>query len=191
MNRTTLNFVVDTAAFVGFVLLTTTGVLMHYLLPPGSGHHRRFGGWTGTIGGRCISGFPLPSSGHSRCTARLLAVVTGAGLRPDQSREPFGNQDALGVCPVIIVQSQLTGAICQGSGNIQSRPPPTEPIGVPRENTSVHPPLNSNLSRFEPFSRASPRGQHRGDGGPSGIVPEWNHYRTVGHRPYRTIVCKF
>ena len=35
MNRTTLNFVVDTAAFVGFVLLTTTGVLMHYLLPPG------------------------------------------------------------------------------------------------------------------------------------------------------------
>ena len=39
MNRTTLNFVVDTAAFVGFVLLTTTGVLMHYLLPPGSGHH--------------------------------------------------------------------------------------------------------------------------------------------------------
>src|SRR4051794_18528135 len=38
MNRTTLNFVVDTAAFVGFVLLTTTGVLMHYLLPPGSGH---------------------------------------------------------------------------------------------------------------------------------------------------------
>ena len=35
MNHTTLNFVVDTAAFVGFVLLTTTGVLMHYLLPPG------------------------------------------------------------------------------------------------------------------------------------------------------------
>ena len=39
MNRTTLNFVVDTAAFVGFVLLASTGVSMHYLLPPGSGHH--------------------------------------------------------------------------------------------------------------------------------------------------------
>ena len=77
MNRTTLNFVVDTAAFVGFVLLTTTGVLMHYLLPPGSGHHTTIWGWTGTIGGRCISGFPLPSSGHSRCTS----AYTGGGLR--------------------------------------------------------------------------------------------------------------
>ena len=76
MNRTTLNFVVDTAAFVGFVLLTTTGVLMHYL-PPGSGHHTTIWGWTGTIGGRCISGFPLPSSGHSRCTS----AYTGGGLR--------------------------------------------------------------------------------------------------------------
>ena len=77
MNRTTLNFVVDTAAFVGFVLLTTTGVLMHYLLRPGADIIRRFGGWTGTIGGKCISGFPLPSSGHSRCTS----ASTGGGLR--------------------------------------------------------------------------------------------------------------
>lgn len=28
---------VDSLAFAGFVLLTTTGVLLHYLLPPGSG----------------------------------------------------------------------------------------------------------------------------------------------------------
>jgi hypothetical protein len=38
MNRTSFNFAMDTIAFVGFVLLTATGVLMHYLLPPGSGH---------------------------------------------------------------------------------------------------------------------------------------------------------
>ena len=43
MNRTTLNFVVDTAAFVGFVLLTTTGVLMHYLLIRAA--RRRACGW--------------------------------------------------------------------------------------------------------------------------------------------------
>jgi hypothetical protein len=39
MKRVKLNFIVDIAAFAGFVLLTTTGVLMRYLLPPGSGHY--------------------------------------------------------------------------------------------------------------------------------------------------------
>ena len=37
MRRTDLNFVVDAAAFVAFVLLTATGVLVRYVLPPGSG----------------------------------------------------------------------------------------------------------------------------------------------------------
>jgi hypothetical protein len=37
MRRPTLNFLVDALAFGAFVLLTTTGVLMHYVLPPGSG----------------------------------------------------------------------------------------------------------------------------------------------------------
>lgn len=39
MKRTNLNFSIDSAAFIGFVLLTTTGVLMRYILPPGSGSH--------------------------------------------------------------------------------------------------------------------------------------------------------
>ena len=39
MKRSKLNFIFDAAAFVGFVFLTTTGVLMRYVLPPGS---RRF-----------------------------------------------------------------------------------------------------------------------------------------------------
>jgi len=34
-----LNFIVDVVAFAGFVVLTTTGVLMRYILPPGSGHY--------------------------------------------------------------------------------------------------------------------------------------------------------
>lgn len=37
MRRPTLNFLVDAAAFVGFVFLVSTGVLMRYVLPPGSG----------------------------------------------------------------------------------------------------------------------------------------------------------
>ena len=39
MKRINLNFIIDVAAFVGFVLLTTTGVLMRYILPPGSGRY--------------------------------------------------------------------------------------------------------------------------------------------------------
>ncbi len=39
MKRTNLNFIIDLVAFVGFVVLTTTGVLMRYILPPGSGHY--------------------------------------------------------------------------------------------------------------------------------------------------------
>ena len=39
MKRKNLNLIVDIGAFAGFVLLTTTGILMRYLLPPGSGHH--------------------------------------------------------------------------------------------------------------------------------------------------------
>lgn len=38
MKRMNLNAVIDAMAFFCFVLLTTTGVLMRYLLPPGSGH---------------------------------------------------------------------------------------------------------------------------------------------------------
>jgi hypothetical protein len=37
MRRPTLNFLIDAAAFVGFVFLVSTGVLMRYVLPPGSG----------------------------------------------------------------------------------------------------------------------------------------------------------
>jgi len=39
MKLVKLNFIIDIIAFVGFVLLTTTGVLMRYILPPGSGRH--------------------------------------------------------------------------------------------------------------------------------------------------------
>jgi hypothetical protein len=37
VKRPALNLAVDAAAFVAFVLLTSTGVLLRYVLPPGSG----------------------------------------------------------------------------------------------------------------------------------------------------------
>jgi hypothetical protein len=36
MKRSKLNFIFDAVGFAGFVFLTTTGVLMRYVLPPGS-----------------------------------------------------------------------------------------------------------------------------------------------------------
>jgi hypothetical protein len=38
MKKEKLNFVIDSVAFVAFVLLISTGVLMRYILPAGSGH---------------------------------------------------------------------------------------------------------------------------------------------------------
>jgi hypothetical protein len=44
MKRPIQNFTIDTIAFIGFVLLTTTGVLMRYVLPPGSGRFKAIWG---------------------------------------------------------------------------------------------------------------------------------------------------
>jgi hypothetical protein len=39
MRRVTTNFIVDSLGFAGFVFLTATGILLRYVLPPGSGMH--------------------------------------------------------------------------------------------------------------------------------------------------------
>lgn len=44
MRRTTGNLLIDVLGFVGFVFLTATGVLVRYVLPPGSGRHRTIWG---------------------------------------------------------------------------------------------------------------------------------------------------
>lgn len=44
MKRTTLNFWIDALAFVGFLFLTTSGILLRYQLPPGSGRLDAMGG---------------------------------------------------------------------------------------------------------------------------------------------------
>jgi hypothetical protein len=44
MRKPTLNFIVDSLAFVGFVVLVSTGILMRYVIPPGQGHGRAIWG---------------------------------------------------------------------------------------------------------------------------------------------------
>lgn len=43
MKRTTLNYVVDVAAFVAFAFLATSGILLRFQLPPGSGRRELVG----------------------------------------------------------------------------------------------------------------------------------------------------
>lgn len=38
MKKVNLNFWIDSVALIAFLLLTSTGIILHYLLPPGSGH---------------------------------------------------------------------------------------------------------------------------------------------------------
>lgn len=45
IRKPTLNFIIDSVSFFAFVLLITTGVLMRYLLPPGSGRISTIWGW--------------------------------------------------------------------------------------------------------------------------------------------------
>jgi hypothetical protein len=52
MRRTTLNFIVDLIGFVDLLLLATTGVILKWVLPPGSGGQGR--GFRGGRGGEHI-----------------------------------------------------------------------------------------------------------------------------------------
>lgn len=45
MRRPTLNLLVDAAAFASFVLLTASGILLRYVLPPRSGRFTTLWGW--------------------------------------------------------------------------------------------------------------------------------------------------
>lgn len=44
MKKVNLNIIVDSLAFTGFMFLVSTGTLLHYLLPPGSGRSRAIWG---------------------------------------------------------------------------------------------------------------------------------------------------
>ncbi|MBU2590524.1 MAG: DUF4405 domain-containing protein [Nitrospinota bacterium] len=39
MKRYTINFIIDTIAFIDFIFLATTGILVRYILPKGSGSY--------------------------------------------------------------------------------------------------------------------------------------------------------
>jgi len=44
MKANKLNFIIDAASFIVFTFMVSTGVIMHYILPPGSGHSQAIWG---------------------------------------------------------------------------------------------------------------------------------------------------
>ncbi|NVM25983.1 MAG: DUF4405 domain-containing protein [Desulfobacterales bacterium] len=96
MKRTILNFIIDAIAFVGFVFLTTTGVLMRYVLPPGSGHYSTIWGfdrheWGGLHFWISVVFFSLLAVHLVLHWRWIVSVVTG---RP---REGSGLRVSLGI----------------------------------------------------------------------------------------------
>ena len=89
MKRPNLNFLVDAAAFAAFVLLTSTGVLMSYILPPGSGHFSILWGMDRHEWGRLhfrIAVVLMVFLGlhlllHWKCVAAMVKGQPGEGFR--------------------------------------------------------------------------------------------------------------
>jgi hypothetical protein len=119
MNRTRLNLIIDIVAFIGFVALTTTGVLMRYILPPGSGHYSTIWGldrheWGGihfwiSLGFFLILAFHLVT--HWRW---IVSVVKG------KPREGSGMRAGLGIVGLVTVialaASPLVAPVARDTG---------------------------------------------------------------------------
>ncbi len=102
MNRPAAYFVIDAVAFAGFVLLTSTGVLMRYVLPPGSGHRTTIWGldrhdW-GTIHFWIAVAFLGTLALHLLVHRRWIASVVRG--RP---REGSGVRVALGIVGLLAI----------------------------------------------------------------------------------------
>ena len=97
-----LNFIVDVVAFAGFVMLTTTGVLMRYILPPGSGHYSTIWGmdrheWGGIHFWVSVLFFSILAFHLILHWRWIVSVVTG---RP---REGSGLRAGLGIVGLVTV----------------------------------------------------------------------------------------
>jgi Domain of unknown function (DUF4405) len=102
MKRTDLNFIIDVTAFIGFIVLTTTGVLMRYILPPGSGHYSTIWGldrheWGGIHFWISVVFFSLLALHLILHWRWIMSVVSG---RP---REGSGLRAGLGIVGLVTV----------------------------------------------------------------------------------------
>lgn len=128
--KAALNFIIDVIAFVGFVFLTTTGVLMRYILPPGSGRFSSIWGlnrheW-GTIHFWISIAFFSVLAVHLLLHWRwIVCVITGrpsekSGLRAGLGIVGLLALIALSLAPVITPVEVAESALTRGK-DIQIR----------------------------------------------------------------------
>jgi len=104
MKRTDLNLIIDATAFIGFIALTTTGVLMRYILPPGSGHYSTIWGldrheWGGIHFWISVVFFSLLTLHLILHWRWIMSVISG---RP---REGSGLRAGLGIVGLVTVMA--------------------------------------------------------------------------------------
>jgi hypothetical protein len=124
--KATLNFVIDIIAFIGFLFLTTTGVLMRYILPPGSGRFSSIWGLSRHEWGAIH--FWISVAFFSVLIVHLLLhwrwiihAITGrpseqSGLRAGLGIVGLLALIALSFAPVISPVEQAEGALTRGKG---------------------------------------------------------------------------
>jgi hypothetical protein len=130
MKRPNVNFAVDCLGFSGFVLLSATGVLMRYVLPPGSGRSNTV--WTldrhewGSIHFWIAVAFLAVLACHLFLHWRWIATLLRG--RP---REGSGARVALGT---VGLAALLALAIAPFLSPVErSGPGPGSPVALPRE----------------------------------------------------------
>jgi hypothetical protein len=130
MKRVNLNFIVDAVAFAGFVLLTTTGVLMRYVLPPGSGHYSTIWGldrheWGGIHFWVSVVFFSILALHLILHWRWIASVVTrrpheGSGFRAALGVVGFATVLALAGAPLLAPVERNTGE--QGASSLSAHP---------------------------------------------------------------------
>ena len=131
MKRPNVNFAIDCLGFAGFVLLTATGVLMRYVLPPGSGHFTTI--WTldrhewGSIHFWIAIAFLMVLAPHLFLHWRWIATLMSG--RP---REGSGARMALGtvglVALVALAIAPFLSPIKRAGGEQRTSPPHSSEI---------------------------------------------------------------
>ncbi len=130
MKRVNLNFIVDVLAFAGFVVLTTTGVLMRYILPPGSGHYSTIWGldrheWGGIHFWVSVLFFSILTF-HLMLHWRWIASVVigrpreGSGFRAGLGIVGLATVVALASSPLLTPAERGTGD--RGSSSLSAHP---------------------------------------------------------------------
>ena len=102
MKRSNLNFIIDVITFIGFVLLTTTGILMRYILPPGSGQYSTIWGldrhqWGGVHFWVSIAFFSILTVHLALHWRWIISVVKG------QPKKNSGFRVALGIVGLLAI----------------------------------------------------------------------------------------